>query len=105
MVLIYVQSKQEFMQYKNNARGVNVMFTGDNCPACLQAKPYFEQMARQHHGNFMIVDRYRLGLQDNEIGITITGIPTFVKYKNGQPISQPFAGFDYAKMQQMVTQH
>lgn len=102
MVLHYVRSKEEFIRYKSY--NVNVMFTGSNCPACVQAKPYFEQMAQMYHGNFMIVDRVQLRLTDHEIGFSMTGVPTFVKYRNNRVVSTPFAGFDYARMEQMVKQ-
>jgi hypothetical protein len=103
MVLVHVRSRQEFIKHKS--LGVNVMFTGENCPLCIQVKPYFEQMSRQHHGNFMIVDRIRLGLTDADIGFSIQVVPTFVKYKNNQVACMPFSGFDLNRLQQMITQN
>ena len=100
MVLIYVRSRAEFIKYKSYS--VNVMFTGSNCPACVASKPYFEALAQRYHGNFMIVDRVQLQLSDSDIGFSIAGVPTFVKYRSGQPVSTPFAGLDYAKMESMV---
>ena len=100
MVLVYVRSRAEFLKYKRYS--VNVMYSGTHCPACVQAKPYFEQLAQQHHGNYMIVDRSQLGLSDHDLGFTLTGIPTFVKYRKDRPVCAPINGYDGQKLQAMI---
>ena len=100
MGLIYVQSRAEFLNYKNFT--VTVMYSGSQCPACVTSKPYFEQMAQKSQGHFLVVDRTQLQLTDKDIGFTMTAIPTFVKYKKGSPVCPPIVGFDMNRVQQLA---
>jgi len=101
MVLVKnVSSKAEFNRYAS--KEVIVMFSGDSCPACVQAKPLFSKMAMTNKRPFLIVDRTKLtDLTDSEIGLKIASIPTFVKYKNGKKVSN-VVGFDKAQLERMA---
>ncbi len=82
MVLKTIKSKDEFLEYKKHS--AIVMFTGERCPACVQAKPKFLEIAKKGKTPHLIIDRTKQStlLTDADIGLTppITGVPTFVKY-------------------------
>ncbi len=101
MVLICVKSREEFLRYKTY-NGVNVLFPGKTCEACDQARPFFERLAMETHGVFIIADQEELKLTEVDIGFCMSNVPTFVKYRNNCIVTSPFSGFDSFSLRLMV---
>ena len=74
------------------------MFTGDGCQPCALAKPKFIEAANKYKNTFMIVDNTVMRLSEAEIGFRITGVPTFVRYKNKQPVNRSHNFADLKKI-------
>lgn len=101
MGLKTVASRKEFLWHKH--RTAIVMFSGEQCPACVASKPQFTMKANQSsEKNFLLVDARKLQLTPADIGFTITAIPCFASYRKNKIVNGPVTGYNEAKIQAMI---
>lgn len=100
MGLKTIASKKEFLWHKH--RTAIVMFSGEQCPACVAAKPEFTKKANQSDKNFLLVDARKLQLSPADIGFTITAIPCFASYRKNKIVEGPVTGYNETKIRSMI---
>lgn len=101
MVLIDIQTDEEFHHYRNHYPLVIVMFTADYCNQCRIMEPIYRHKSGQYPRKVMlVVDCKRI----TKHAFELHAMPAFVKYKDGVMV-QAFTGDDCSKLDRMLTNH
>jgi len=83
---------------------VMVDFWGPGCPPCLQMAPIVDELADENAGSIKIVKLNVSEGQSTAAGYGITGIPTFMIFKNGEVVDR-YIGFQpKGRLQEAIDQ-
>ncbi len=83
---------------------VLVDFWGPGCPPCLQMAPVVEELAAENAGSIKVVKLNVSEGTDIAAGYGITGIPTFMIFKNGEVVDR-YIGFQpKGRLQEAIDQ-